>query len=110
MTEDSQPDPTPAPDRRRGRRTRTWLPVPLALATAPTELWECILVDLSDLGCAIYFEEPVAPSETVLLHLPGRAEPAAGRVILDKGEIKHIAFLDTVDVGAVLRAAAAAGG
>ena len=99
-----------AQNRRRAERTKTFIRAAIVFPEEDAQPWECVVLDLSPLGCAIYFEESAELLSPVRLVLPGIEGPVAGRLVADKGDVKHVGFLEKVDAAAVLRAHAAAEG
>lgn len=102
--------PPPAANRRRAERMRTFIKAAIVLPEVGPDPWECVVMDLSGFGCSVYFEEHVPPHAAVLLTLPGLKEPASGRVVADRGDVKHVGFAAKLDVTAILRAHAAQAG
>ncbi len=107
MTDDHQGNAPPAGDRRRANRTRTYMPAGIMVPGDDPEPWECVVLDISANGCAVYFEEHVPAYSAVLLTLPGLDGPVIARLVSDRGEVKHFGFALKLDVGPVMRAHAA---
>ncbi|MFM2041629.1 MAG: hypothetical protein RLY86_205 [Pseudomonadota bacterium] len=97
-----------AQNRRRAERTKTFIRAAIVFPEEDAQPWECVVLDLSPLGCAIYFEESAQLLSPVRLVLPGIEGPVAGRVVADKGDVKHVGFIDKVDAAAVMRVHSAA--